>query len=87
MDDKVSEDKHISRWLGQQNLIMSDEIESKTVHNEKEVNQLRKTLSEVKLIENISQHLKQSVYPGQFIVVTLIQAVKPLSMTVTSLLF
>ena len=32
-DVKVSKDKHISRWVNRENLIMLDEIKSKTEHN------------------------------------------------------
>ena len=34
MDVKVSKNKHISRWVDQENLITLDEIESKIVHND-----------------------------------------------------
>ena len=36
MEVKVSKDKNISRWVNRENLIMLDEIESKTVHKNKE---------------------------------------------------
>ena len=36
MGIKVSKNKHISRWVDQENLSMLDEIESKTVHKDEE---------------------------------------------------
>ena len=39
MGIKVSKDKHISRWVDWENLIMLDKIASKTVHKDKETDQ------------------------------------------------
>ena len=71
MDIKVSTDKYISRWVDEENLI--DEIELKTVNNKKEGDQQRKkskTLSEVKIVENISKNPQSSleVSPEQKVV-------------------
>ena len=71
MDIKVSTDKYISRWVDEENLI--DEIELKTVNNKKEGDQQRKkskTLSEVKIVENISKNPQNSleVSPEQKVV-------------------
>ena len=71
MDIKVSTDKYISRWADEENLI--DEIELKAVNNKKEGDQQRKkskTLSEVKIVENISKNPQSSleVSPEQKVV-------------------
>ena len=71
MDIKVSTDKYISRWVDEENII--DEIELKTVNNKKEGDQQRKkskTLSEVKIVENISKNPQSSleVSPEQKVV-------------------
>ena len=42
IDVKVSKVKNISRWVDGENLIMLDEIESKTVHKDNEGDQWRK---------------------------------------------
>ena len=39
MDVKVSQDKHINRWVDRENLFMLDEIASKTVHKDEEGDQ------------------------------------------------
>ena len=39
MDAKFSTDKNISRWVDQENLIMLDETESKTMHKDEEGDQ------------------------------------------------
>ena len=57
MNVKVLKNKHISRWvvLLERTSSMLDEIGSKIVHNDRESDQQRKkTLSEIKLVENIS---------------------------------
>ena len=48
MDVKVSQDKHINRWVDQENLFMLDEIESKTVRKDEEGNQQRKKKKDTK---------------------------------------
>ena len=61
MNVKVFKNKHTSRWvvLLERTSSMLDEIGSKTVHNDRESDQPRKkTLSEIKLVENISKNLK-----------------------------
>ena len=61
MNVKVLKNKHISRWvvLLERTSSMLDEIGSKTVHNDRESDQQRKkTLSEIKLVENISKNLQ-----------------------------
>ena len=42
MDVKVSKDKHISRWVDQENLIILDETEQKIMHKAKEGDQQSK---------------------------------------------
>ena len=42
MDVKVSKDKHIRRWVDWENSFILDEIESKTMHKDKEDDRLRK---------------------------------------------
>ena len=42
VDSKVSKDKHISRWVDQENLTYLDGIESKIVYNNKEGDWWRK---------------------------------------------
>ena len=68
-DIKVPKDKQISRWVDQENPML-DEIESKTVHNDKEVidkGKRSKTLSDVKQVKNISKNLQSflEISPGQ----------------------
>ena len=61
MNVKVFKNKHTSRWvvLLERTSSMLDEIGSKTVQNDRESDQPRKkTLSEIKLVENVSKNLK-----------------------------
>ena len=42
MDVEVSKDKNISWWVDPENLILVDEIESKTVHKDEEGDRQKK---------------------------------------------